>query len=309
MSWFGIAILVPLIYSLGNYLDKYILSFKEKEHAGPGTVVIFSWLFSTITIPIIFLIGGNPSVSLQSGLLLIANGFIAMTATAFYLYAIDKDEISVVVPLIQITPVFGFIFGFILLDEVITLTQALSALAILLGSIILTLEITSEGRKISSVKWKSDIFLLGTVSALLFAMSGSVFKFFAQIEGYWNTQFWEYAGVSVFGLLFFAIAKQSRRSFVSIIRRNKRDYIFLNLTAETMMVAGDLITNFATLLAPIVLVYVVSALQPAIVFIIGMILALFAPHLSSEQTTKKDIFQKIIAISLIIIGSIGINIF
>lgn len=303
MHWFTIAILVPILQVSGNYLDKYILSLRDGQRGGPGVVILFSAIFSTLTLVAIGLFSPQPfSIELTHIPILILNGFIAMAATAIYLYAIDEDEISVVIPMLQFIPVFGLILGFFLLGESISGKQLLGGALIIAGAVFLALEILDI--KTLKLKLKYKVILLAITSSFLYAISGAIFKLFATSDGYWGVQFWEYAGVVIFGILFLFFSTKNRRNFIKIIKNKRRDFIGLNFAGETLMVAADLTSNFATLLAPIFLVYTITSLQPLIVVVTGIILTLIAPKLINEQWTKQRAIQKILSTSLIVLGSL-----
>ena len=77
----------------------------------------------------------------------------------------------------------------------------------------------------------------------------------------------------------------------------------LNVVGEILYIIGNLANNFATLLAPVAVVLVVSSYQPLFVFIIGIVLTIFLPHISMEKISTKHLLHKIISILIIVIGS------
>ena len=71
-----------------------------------------------------------------------------------------------------------------------------------------------------------------------------------------------------------------------------------------MTVSGNLLTNFALLLAPVTMVYLVGAFQPAIVLFLTIIGTKFLPHIIKENISKDVLIPKIFAIIIMIIGSV-----
>ena len=78
----------------------------------------------------------------------------------------------------------------------------------------------------------------------------------------------------------------------------------MNIVTEIMTVAGNLLNNFALLLAPVTMVYLVSSFQPAMVLLLTFIGTKFFPHIIQEDFSKKNIIPKLIAIGLMIFGSV-----
>ena len=77
----------------------------------------------------------------------------------------------------------------------------------------------------------------------------------------------------------------------------------VNILSELASVAGNLLTNFALLLAPVAAVFLVGSFQPAIVLFLTIFGTIFFPHIIKENLSWERLMPKFIAIILIIIGS------
>ncbi|TSC64542.1 MAG: hypothetical protein G01um101491_256, partial [Parcubacteria group bacterium Gr01-1014_91] len=138
MNWFLIALIAPILYSLANHTDKYLIS-RYVSGGSVGSLIIFSSLFSVVALPVILFI--HPSVfaiSLIEGMVLAVNGMFLVTSILCYFYALHKDEASHVVPLYQTVPIFGFILGFFILGETVSAGQGVASIAIIVGSLVLS---------------------------------------------------------------------------------------------------------------------------------------------------------------------------
>ncbi|MBU4142239.1 hypothetical protein KKE99_05225, partial [Patescibacteria group bacterium] len=89
---------------------------------------------------------------------------------------------------------------------------------------------------------------------------------------------------------------------------NKRAVLGWNTTNEVLNIIAKIIMNFATLLAPLALVWVVNGFQPFFVLFFGIIITLFFPRFSKENLLKKHLAQKVIAILIIFIGVYLLNV-
>lgn len=298
-NWFFIALIPPLLWSIVNHIDKFLLS-KYFKGRGSNTIFLFSSLFSLVVLPIVAY--SAPAtfwhISFAKVVYLLIVGGI--NATAFYLYlkALNEEEASVVIPLLQMIPIFGYMLAYPLLGEVLTSQQILYALIVILGISILSLEFENH-----KVKLRTKVFILVAASSFLFALHDVLFKLVTVESNFLTSAFWQFAGLGSVGIVIFIINKKERAAFNALFTRTQHKGLILNIASETLYCAGNIANSFATMLAPVALVLVVSSYQPLFVFIIGTLLTVFIPLVSSEKLSRAHLFQKISAISIIIIGS------
>lgn len=300
MQWFYIALGSVFLWSFVTYLDKFIIERFIKGR-GVGSLVLFSSLFAGVVIPIIALI--NPAVfSIPRGdsALLAVSGVLGSLAVIFYLYALEHEETSLVIPLFQLIPVFSYILGLVFLDEVLAGKQIVAGLIVLAGAVVLTLEIEEEKR----VRIKLRPFVFMALSSLMFSIMDILYKFVSVGEEFWPTQFWHYVGLFVFGLFLFFGIKEYRKEFYAIVKSSPWPVFCANVGGEVMQVAANVMNSFALLLAPVVLVTLVSAYTPVVVFLMGLIFTFFMPRFITERVSKRHLIHKSIAIGIVIVGSI-----
>ena len=111
MSWFLVALIPPILYATGNYIDKALLS-KWIKGGGVGAIVLFSCFLGILTLPVIYVIEpGVFSIPPLVASIMAINGALTVVAVLCYLHAIEFDEITAVVPILQLSPVFTFLTG------------------------------------------------------------------------------------------------------------------------------------------------------------------------------------------------------
>lgn len=304
MSWVIVALLAPALSAFGSYTDKYLLVHHERT-GGLGSVLLFSSVFGILILPIALVLGADvTSVTPFEAFILIVNGFLTVGTLAAYLYAIRDSDVISVVPVLQTIPVFGFIFGFVILGETLTLLEIAGSLIIVLSALLLSFEIEESSR----MRFRAKSFFLALLSSFLFALSGVVFKIFALDKGYWVTQFWEYIGVCVLGIILFALVTSYRESFLRTLVYGKTRIVMLNFSTESIMVSADLLLNFATLLAPVALVYAINSAQPAFLLVFAFLgFLLFPKVMRSLVVMEKHIPLKILSIAIMVTGAIIIH--
>jgi len=295
MNWFWIALIGPFLWSVGNHLDKYLLS-KYFKNTGIGALIIFSSLIGVVILPIILLFQADVfSLSLIQAIVIMLAGVSVTTGLLIYLYALEHDEASIVASLFQAIPVFGYILGAIFLREFLNTYQIIGAVLIIGAGIAISWNIDTN-------KFKARIFWLMMIASLLIAIESLLFKIFALQTDFWTASFWEYAGTGLLGAVLMFVTAY-RREFLVLWKNYKIRLIALNSANEIMTVIGILTSRFALLLAPMALVQTVNGFQPFFVFLMGITLSFFFPKLGRESLQRRHLIQKIVAIIIMIIGA------
>lgn len=298
MNWFLIALINPIAHAFVNHFDKYLISRFTKE-SSVGALILFSSLFAIVALPILLLI--NPtilsSIALFHAFVLMVNGALLMVAVLFYLYALEHDEASHVVPFFQLVPVLSFGLGYFVLGEVLHKNQLFAAMFIVIGSTILALEMGE-----SKTKLKTKLILLMLGSSLFYAINAVIFKYIAVEQGFTSSLFWDMLGKVLFGVLLFVAIKSYRKDFIGLLKDHHYSIVLLNIINEIIGLAGDIAIVYAVIFAPVALVQSVGGLQPVMVFVFGVILTLLLPKFGTESMLKKHLAQKILGIAVITIG-------
>lgn len=302
MNWFLIALIAPALWSISNHIDKYLISRYFKGAA--GALIIFSALISVLVVPVIYLF--HPAVlaiAPYQALLVVICGVLDILAVTFYLYALQKGEASVVVPLFQLIPILAFILAYFFLGEQLTQIQLLGAALVIIGSIVLSLDLQNRLPKL-----RGRVVALMLLSSLFIAISALVFKAVAIEVNFWTTSFWNYIGLIITGLIFLIFVPSYRKEFIQACRTSSKAVIGINILNEIVNVVASLVMRFASLLAPLALVATVSnGFQSVFVFLIGIIITLWWPKLGQENLHWKSLLQKALTIAIMVIGTYFFN--
>lgn len=296
MNWFLIAFIGPILWAMVNHIDKYIIS-KYFTGRGVGSLVIFTSISGLMISSFIFLFGFsqifiNPANAIIIGI----NGALLVAAFIPYLYALENEEASWVSSLYQLIPVFGYILASIFLHEQLTALQIFASLLVIIGAVAISLNSSQK------IKFKAKPFLLMVLSSFMIAVNALVFKIIALEGTFWGTAFWEYVGGGVFGLILFTLIPLYRKQFIATVQRGRKAVLTINFLSELLNIGAKLAANFASLLAPLALVWVINGFQPLIVFIYGIILTIFIPRLGKEDISKRTVIQKLSAMTVMLIG-------
>ncbi|MDP2672158.1 MAG: EamA family transporter [Candidatus Daviesbacteria bacterium] len=302
MNWFFIALLAPALWSVTNHIDKYLIS-KYFRGGGTGSLMIFSSLIGLFVVPFVYVFHPNVfNIQPTLAILIAFNGFLYVLGLLPYIYALQKDEASIVVPLFQTIPVFSYVLAYFVLGETLTTQQIIASMLVILGAITLSLDLTDK-----KPKFKKVVFGLMFLSSFMVALNGLIFKFVAIQADFWTTSFWEYVGFALLAFILFTFIKSYREQFLSVVKANKVPVLSLNALNEVINIIAKLSMNFATLLAPLALVWVVNGFQPFFVLLYGVVITLFFPKFGTESLLKKHLIQKVIAILIMFVGVYFLN--
>jgi len=299
MTWFFIALGAPFLWALTNIFDQYLVEKYSIGERGSGGLVLFSSLIGVLVALIIgILVDGVFAISNTDKILLILTGGISIAWIILYLFTLEIEDVSAVVPWFLTVPIFGYVLGYIFLGETLSAQQFWGSLIIFTGLVLILTDFSGEKRKF---KWKPALYM--TLACLLVAISGIIFKYVAVGEDFWVASFWEYVGLGAIGIIIYILVPKYREEFMHMNNHGGFRIFGLNTASEVLFITGNLLTNYAILLAPVTMVYLVGSFQPAIVLILTVIATKFFPGVAHEDMSKKILIPKIISIFIIIFGS------
>jgi drug/metabolite transporter (DMT)-like permease len=302
MTWFFIALAGPILWGTVNIFDKYLVSKfskKEKEHSSGGLVLFSSLIGIFVAFGIWLFVPDVSNIPVLDKIILMISGIFTIIWIILYLFTLETEDISVVAPWFLTIPIFGYILGFLFLGETLNFQQIIGSLVVLLGVFMVSMDFTEEGKKF---KWRPAVYML--IASLLVAVSGIMFKYVTVEDNFWISSFWEYAGLGLAGVVIFLFMPKYRWQFMDMNRTGGRTIFLINITSEIMTVIGNVLTNFALLLAPVAMVLLVASFQPAFVLALGILGTRFFPHIAKENLHKHVLFPRIVAVGIMLIGSI-----
>lgn len=297
MNWFLLACAAPGLWGITNYIDKILLSRLQKRGGGVSVLMLFSCLISCIAAPLIFIFAPHMTIEWShASAVLFSVGVLYACGLWAYFYALHHDETSTVVPFFQLVPVWTYILGYLFLKETLTTVQLIASFAIMLGALTLTVDV-----KARHIRFRTFFFMM--LCCILMGTGNVLFKTVSTPSTFWDMFFWEQIGLAVVGIVLFCVPRY-RRDFLSVVRSNSARFFGVNIVNEMCTLIGNILQRFASLLAPVALVAVVTnAIQPLFVFTYGAILTLWFPHILRERTDKQHLIQKIVATVIMIIGT------
>ncbi len=302
MSWFLVAMSAHIIWAAVNLADQYLVKkFKAGESSNEALLMF--------TGPCLFIVGGIivaiqavniATLSGSSLLLLVASGALQVVAIWFYLNALLHAEASSVTAWFLLMPVFGYIGGFLILGEVLTLLQVLGIVVILAGALFFSVHYHEE-TKTHHIPWKM---IRGMVLAsLLLVLADIIFKKGSGTSAHFlATLGVSHIGSGIVASLLFIVPK-FRKDFFGMLYQKGSALFIINFGSELATIAGNALKFLAILMAPVALVTSIEGYQPLIVYLMTIPMAYFAPKYFTVEKTRRHIALKIIGAILLIVGT------
>jgi uncharacterized membrane protein len=297
MSWLFFAFSGPVLWAISVHLDKYLVDrfFKDSNTA---VLLVFTALIGTLMLPFIWYF--DPDVArldIAKIAIIAVSGILYMGGMLFYLQALQSEEASVVAPFFQASPLFGYVLAYFVLGEKLTGLQMAGGLLIIAGATIVSVRFGGAERR----KFRLRLAILMLTCGFVLALATLIFKIFAVEVAFWTTTFWMFVGEATFGAVLLMITSY-RRQFIALVRNNTAALLSINASNELINLGGGLGSRYALLFAPLSLVQAIGSTTTLFVFLFGVLLSIFYPHLGREDLSARQLAQKAIAAALVAAG-------
>lgn len=295
MSWILFSILAALVWATVNTADKFVLTKIVKKPIVP--VMIMGLIGFVIGVAVYFIRGFSELSYFNIFLALVAAVFYVLTIM-LYFRAAKLEEISRVVPLAYLTPIFILTFATFFLDERLTFIKITGILLLTGGAILISFK--------NSLKFSfGKAFWLMVASAITLAINSVITKYLLGFADYWTIfAYTRGIGLTVALIPFFYL---NFSDLMITVKENGKKAIGLISLNESLRQTGGLFITIAISLGSVTLVNALASLQPFFVLVFMVILSVLYPHILKEEIGKSTLALKVISIILIFIGAILIT--
>jgi|SRR3989344_6066592 len=288
------AIASAAVYSVSNYIDKFLL---EKQKLNYYVITVYSGIFGLLAGLIIAFFAGVYTDDFKTIILIIISGFFINISLLPYYKALSKDETSRIVPLFQSIPVFVLILGYIFLGEELTMKQYLGATLIILASFIISMK--EPGYKIFRLRPSLWLMLL---SCFLYAVGIICFKFGLKEIPFFQSLTYEGIGLMLCSLTILIVGKKWPL-FIKQSKKMKRAvYLYISINEFVYLLSRYFSWFSLTLINAGLASILIQGIQPFITLSYGTILTLFFPKVLKESLDRKNFLAKIICSLIMFVG-------
>ena len=303
MSWLSLTIIAQVLNSIVALFDKYLVT--SKRVTTPILYVFYTGVLTClgilIYVPALFISHNSlPKFSNISFLpfslllLLICASTFQLVALWALFSSLKKNDASDVVPVIgSLSALFALVIGYLFLEVNLPAHFNIGFGLLVLGTLL-----------ISHLRFNKKTILFTLLGGFSFALFNILLKEILIRTSFDTGFFWMSIGTTIlsFGLLF---SKKIRNTF-HVQRKEKH----IKVTGIVMLgskvlagIAGVLLIK-AIEVGEVSLVQALGGLQFVFLFLIAVVIGPLTPLDFGENITRKDMYSKLIAISIIVIGFI-----
>ena len=287
--WIITSLATAITISIANIIDSHILSKKLGLHY----YLLIMSAFMIISALIVFAIFPFPAASGFKYILAgIGGGLASGVALVILFNAMQKGEVSRIIPVTSSFPIWVALLSMPLLGEMLNLWQWLAVVLTVAGAVLISLQPGGGGQKTRLQK----SFILLLFVALLFSLSNIAYSYAMKTLTFWNTFTINGICAAVVALAFSA-RKSHFLELKNLEQRNQKiGWVFGN---QTIAALGIILSFIALGSGPVALVSTIMNIRPAFILIFSLIVSRVFPGFITEHVDRHTIFIKVVGIVLI----------
>lgn len=287
--WILLSVSSSLIWSGINVFDKFIISKIIKT---PIIPIVLSAIVGVFIAFVVFISKGFDQVDFGDQILCLVCGALYVLMAWFYFVGMKNGEVSRLIPIFYISPIFVAILSYFVFDEVLGLLQYIGVILLILGAI----SISTKSFKRITIGKPAVLFILSTIFWSAYQV---VLKHLLDNYDYWTIYSLVRLGVFIATVPIVII---KWKSIIEMFNTVGKKFIGLITVSESINLIGTIFATIAISMASVVLVTALTSLQPFFVLVIASLVSIFYPKILEEKLNRKIITQKLIAILIMFVG-------
>jgi len=292
MDWLIFTFVATVFWAVGVVIDKYIIT-KHMQDA-----LSYQLLYTITEAPILLLLlFTSISFTFPWSLLGIVAGFSLYPGIILYFKAMAIEEASRVISLWYTSPILVLLLAYVFLEEKLSLLSYFGIVFLVLGAMFISYR-KEKGKKAVM----SPALGLILASGVVFAGYEVLTKYVLGAIDYFSYLFWNFIGTAMVGFSLFCFTK-IRGNFLTDIKRMSRTVLSWRILNTSLSLIATVFYYIAISSGPVSLVSAASSLEPFFVFAITLMLSLSVPRVLKEETGRRVVMIKALAIVLIVVGT------
>jgi transporter family protein len=291
MLWMIFSLLAAMLWAIVNVTDKYTMTKLVDNPLLPVLILGLVGLLSCLVIEGVY---GLPLLSSLFFLMALGAGTFYILTMYFYYRAMKLDDVSKIIPLYYLSPIFILIMARAFLGEDLNTCQYSGMFLLVLGAILISAPYPFKIRLN-----KAAGFIL--LAAFCYAINQIFTKYLLKSLSFWVV--FAYVRLSI-GLclvpVFFWAIFYRRHQFKNV---DVWGYGVM-MVNQVLNLSGVLAITIALTHGLVTLVNALASVQPMLVFLIATLLSYFFPHIIHEQGNRAIYVMKGGAITLMFCGTV-----
>lgn len=291
MDWLFLAFIGTFFSAVANIIDKYLL---EKLVKNPHVPVVIDGFLGIVFALVLYLVFPIQDVSTITLFVCLFSGAMFTIVLIYYFKAVQSDEVSRIVPLFNLLPLFVLVASVAILGHQFTSENYAGIFLLLLGAFLVSTEDIRRPRLSPGLFFALAVVAIGGLNTLLIEQILTNVDF---ITVYYYSRI---GGFLAAIPLFF----HHQKDFMLTLNHPQKSGLSFILVSEALALIALLVFTQAVSMEKAALVSSISYAQPAVVFILAVGLSVFFPHIIREKLVRQHVLQKIVAIILVVAGAI-----
>jgi uncharacterized membrane protein len=289
MSWVFLALFAPFLSALANIVDKFLLGKRMVNCFALLPVAgFFALLFGVGS----FLFVSFDGVPISKLAIAFGLGLVGSFLYMLYYFVLSSEEVSRVISIWYVQPVFVLLFALLFLGEMFPLFKIGGILFCVGGAIALGIDKLPKGFAFRKGFWW---LMLNCVISALVSVG---LKFSLEGVGYW--QIFSAQSFGLFVGLSSTIFMPSVRKHLGHVLKN----VHILGVSEVLAFTAKLVLLAAFALAPVSLVSALSSVQPLFVLGLSLFLSIFIPSILKEDWSRSVVLKKSVSVAAIFVGAV-----
>ena len=291
-DWVLLTLFAVMIWAIGNIVEKFVLTKYFKD---PVIPTFFSCFFGLIAAIVTYLFADVAFPALEIAFVPFLAGVMFMVLVYSYFKALYMEEVSRVIPLFALVPLFVSVFAAIFLNEIFSVIKYVGVAFLIAGAFVISYE-KKGALKLSKPFWTmivADIFFAASIILVKYSLDTLMMSSETAF-------FWFALGNFLPIPIFFFLAK---KALFKVVKKAPRVLLYVCFS-EPIAISGRYVLFTAATLGPITLISALGQTQMFFVLLFAIAVSMIWPKVIKEKITRKEIIEKIIGITLVFIGSV-----
>ncbi len=293
LDWVSASLVGAALLAIVHVVDSHLIAKRMPSLQSYLLITGLGVLLASIVVIILFPL--PKYLDGMSFLMAIISGVLRAASAYLMFHVLKKEEVSMVIPVVNSYPILVAIFAMPILGEFLDTSQWTAIIIVVLGVILASFRRDSS----SKVSWSGSVLSLLGASSVILALSQVTAKYALAIFSPWQMY-----SISHFALAFvFLIISFRSRILKELAHHEKRNssiiIIFFN---EIIAITSTVLFYWAMERGLVSLVSAISSTRPVFVFIYALIISRFSELLLENRTSKGVLLLRFVAISMIVGG-------
>lgn len=293
MDWLPFALIAPVLMTVINYGDKFLVS---NRRSNPLAVLTYMTLVNIGLGLGLWTLTGFVLLPVTDMLVLMLAGAAIIWGNVSYFTAMAQEEASRIIVMIRLQSVVVLLLSGLFLGETLTLRQLVGFSLILLASTAVTIERKAKGPMGVRLQPSKSFWLM--VIAACFWGSSAVLADSALARNVSDFASLAVAtaqnalGYAMGGIVLFLIFPGVRRAFLTHRPLLDRTVIAGAFVVEVVFLIRQFVLFTALTLGPVALVSVIGSTQVFVGVLFGWLLTLWLPRIFDEDISRSSLLRK-----------------